>query len=202
MERCKNQAVCKHYEAEIRQEVIKEPESPKTKYCCKKCDFTCDDKGIFLYHYRSQHPGRITKTLQDKPSATVRHCKKCDFTTSSQGVLCQHYRHEHPKTKPAERIFKDRGGKNTKAMGLDSGKGNLESTTGLKINKDKDVRHAFFILQTRSNDCTLSRAAQKDFDKLEDQTADSPLVATWPTDVRRKVISLYNEVVNGVLEEK
>lgn len=130
-------------------------------------------------YVRKEHPGK---------GNGVRSCKKCEFTCEGQGDMMRHYRVKHP-------------GKS--AMGLDSGKENLESTTNLKINKDKDVRHAFDILQTRSNDCTLSREEQKSFDKLEDQTADiASDVSKWPIVIRTLVIKLYNEVVNGVLEEK
>ena len=38
--------------------VKEEPQEEKPVLICKKCDFTCDNRGILLAHYRSEHPNK------------------------------------------------------------------------------------------------------------------------------------------------
>jgi hypothetical protein len=159
------------------------------------------------HHTRKTLVGR--GSIVEKGSATVRHCKKCDFVSTgktegeSKAEIMAHYKKDHPKKKPAaKRTYNPRGGQLTAGMGLDKAKTEMEeSTTGLKINKDKDVRHAFDILQTRSNDGSLSSAEEKTFEGLLEETEGLSGITEWPTGLRGRVIKLYNEVVNGVSEE-
>jgi len=42
--------------AVVEEEFIEEPKEEKPILYCKKCDFTCDNHGLMMSHYRTQHP--------------------------------------------------------------------------------------------------------------------------------------------------
>jgi hypothetical protein len=36
-------------------ELLEQQDEPKS-FCCKKCEFTTDSRGLLMSHYRSEHP--------------------------------------------------------------------------------------------------------------------------------------------------